>query len=71
MIEQTSDATRQQADAYENIDDSMGSINQAFYEILDSTDDLVLNGDNILKFTGHLQAILNKFDTSDKLQIGS
>ncbi len=71
MIEQTSDATRQQADAYENIDDSMGSINQAFYEILDSTDDLVLNGDNILKFTSHLQAILNKFDTSDRLQIGS
>ena len=71
MIEQTSDATRQQADAYENIDDSMGSINQAFYEILDSTDDLVLNGDNILKFTGHLQAILNKFDTKEHLQIGA
>ena len=69
MIEQTSDATRQQADAYENIDDSMGSINQAFYEILDGTDMLVKNGDDILKFTGHLQAILNKIDKKDHLQI--
>lgn len=69
MIEQTSDATRQQADAYENIDDSMGSINQAFYEILDGTDMLVKNGDAILKFTGHLQAILNKIDKKDHLQI--
>jgi methyl-accepting chemotaxis protein len=71
MIEQTSDATRQQADAYENIDDSMGSINQAFYEILDGTDMLVKNGDDILKFTGHLQAILNKFDKKGHLQIAA
>jgi methyl-accepting chemotaxis protein len=71
MIEQTSEATRQQANAYANIDDSMGSINQAFYEILESTDDLVLNGDDILKFTGHLQTILNKFDKKDHLQIAA
>ena len=69
MIEQTSESTTQQASAYENIDESMGSINQAFYEILDGTDMLVKNGDDILKFTGHLQAILNKFDTTDRLQI--
>jgi methyl-accepting chemotaxis protein len=71
MIEQTSEATRQQANAYANIDDSMGSINQAFYEILESTDDLVLNGDDILKFTGHLQTILNKFGKKDHLQIAA
>ena len=71
MIEQTSDATRQQAEAYENIDESMGNINQAFYEILESTDDLVQNGDDILKFTSHLQSILNKFDATDHLQIRS
>ena len=71
MIEQTSDVTRQQAEAYENIDQSMGSINQAFYERLEFTDDLVQNGDDILKFTGHLQSILSKFDTTDHLQIQS
>jgi methyl-accepting chemotaxis protein len=71
MIEQTSEATMQQAGAYENIDESMGSINQAFYEILDGTDLLVKNGDDILKFTGHLQAILTKFDKKDHLQIES
>ena len=69
MIEQTSEATTQQAGAYENVDESMGSINQAFYEILDGTDLLVQNGDDILKFTGHLQAILNKIDKKDHLQI--
>jgi len=71
MIEQTSEATTQQAGAYENIDESMGSINQAFYEILDGTDVLVQNGDDILKFTGHLQAILTKFDKKDHLQIAA
>lgn len=69
MIEQASEATRQQADAYHNIDDSMGSISQAFTEILDSTDDLVHNGDDILKFTSDLQGLLNKFDTRGQLQI--
>ncbi len=49
----------------------MGSINQAFYEILESTDDLVQNGDDILKFTSHLQSILNKLDATDHLQIRS
>lgn len=49
----------------------MGSINPAFYEILEPTDDLVQNGDDILKFTSHLQSILNKFDATDHLQIRS
>ena len=49
----------------------MGNINQAFYEILESTDDLVQNGDDILKFTSYLQSILNKFDATYHLQIRS
>lgn len=71
MIEQVSEATRQQVDAYHNIDVSMGSINQAFYEMLESTDDLVQNGDDILKFTSHLQAIIGKFDKTDRLQLAT
>ena len=71
MIEQASEATIQQADAYHNIDESMESINQAFYEMLESTDDLVQNGDDILKFTSYLQAILNKFGKTDQLQLKS
>jgi len=69
MIEQVSEATRQQVDAYHNIDVSMGSINQAFYEMLESTDDLVQNGDDILKFTGYLQNLIKKFDKSDQLKL--
>ena len=69
MIEQASEATGQQAGAYHNIDESMGSINQSFYEMLESTDDLVQNGDDILKFTSYLQTILKKFDSTGQLQI--
>jgi methyl-accepting chemotaxis protein len=69
MIEQVSEATRQQVDAYHNIDVSMGSINQTFYDMLESTDDLVQNGDDILKFTSHLQTIIRKFDKKDQLQL--
>ncbi len=69
MIEQISEATRQQVDAYHNIDVSMGSINQAFYEMLESTDDLVQNGDDILKFTSHLQALIKKFDQGDRRRL--
>jgi len=69
MIEQVSEATRQQVDAYHNIDVSMGSINQTFYDMLESTDDLVQNGDDILKFTSHLQTIIKKFDKKDQLQL--
>lgn len=69
MIEQVSEATKQQVEAYHNIDMSMGSINQAFYEMLDSTDDLVRNGDDILKFTSQLESIIRKFDKADLLQL--
>ncbi|UCD66581.1 MAG: methyl-accepting chemotaxis protein [Deltaproteobacteria bacterium] len=71
MIAQVSEATKQQVDAYHNIDDSMGSISQAFYEMLESTDDLVQNGDDILKFTSHLQSIIRKFDKNDHLQLAA
>jgi methyl-accepting chemotaxis protein len=71
MITQVSEATKQQVDAYHNIDDSMVSISQAFYEMLESTDDLVQNGDDILKFTSHLQSIIRKFDKNDHLQLAA
>jgi methyl-accepting chemotaxis protein len=71
MIEQASEATKQQADAYHNIDESMGNINLAFYEMLESADDLVQNGDDILKFTDHLQSILRKFDKTDQQQLAA
>jgi hypothetical protein len=58
-------------DAYHNIDVSMGSINQTFYDMLKSTDDLVQNGDDILKFTSHLQTIIRKFDKKDQLQLAA
>ncbi len=70
MIEQVSEATNQQVDAYNNIDESMNSISHAFYEMLESKDDLVHNGDDILKFTSHLQTIIRKFDKTDQLKIG-
>lgn len=71
MIEQISESTRQQVDAYHNIDIAMGSISQAFYEMLVSTDDLVQNGDDILKFTSHLQAIIKKFDQNDRFRLAA
>jgi methyl-accepting chemotaxis protein len=71
MVEQASEATMQQADAYHNIDESMGNINQAFYEMLESTGDLVHNGDDILKFTDHLQSILRKFDKTYQQQLAA
>ena len=71
MIEQASEATKQQVDAYHNIDVSMGSISQAFYEMLESTDDLVQNGDDILKFTSHLENIIRKFDQKGQLQLAA
>lgn len=71
MIEQISESTRQQVDAYHNIDIAMGSISLAFYEMLVSTDDLVQNGDDILKFTSHLQAIIKKFDQNDRFRLAA
>jgi methyl-accepting chemotaxis protein len=71
MIEQVFEATSQQVNAYQDIDVSMGSISQAFSEMLESSDDLVRNGDDILKFTSHLQTIIKKFDESDQLQISA
>jgi methyl-accepting chemotaxis protein len=69
MILQVSDATRQQVEAYHNIDVSMGSINQAFNEMLESTDYLVRNGDDILRFTSHLQSIIKRFSMEEQLKL--
>jgi len=71
MIEQVSEATRQQAEAYHNIDDSMGSISQAFRELLESADYLVRNGDDILSFTSHLKDIVKRFTTTEQLKAQS
>jgi len=68
MIEQVSDATGQQVDAYHNIDVSMGSINHAFNEMLGSTDYLVRNGDDILRFTSHLQGIMKRVIMTEQLE---
>jgi methyl-accepting chemotaxis protein len=69
MIEQVSEATRHQVDAHHNIDASMGSISQAFHEMMESSDDLVRNGDDILKFSSHLQTIIRKFSRTEQLQL--
>jgi len=68
MIEQVSDATGQQVEAYHNIDVSMGSINHAFNEMLGSTDYLVRNGDDILRFTSHLQGIMKRVIMTEQLE---
>lgn len=69
MIEQVSEATRQQVEAYHNIDVSMSSINQSFNEMLGSTDYLVRNGDDILRFTSHLQSITKRFTMTEQESI--
>ena len=69
MIEQVSEATKQQVEAYHNIDVSMGSISQAFNEMLVSTDYLVRNGDDILRFISHLQNIIKRFSSTEKLKL--
>jgi methyl-accepting chemotaxis protein len=69
MIEQVSGAAKDQVSAYHNIDVSMGSINQTFNEVLEGTDNLVNESDNILKFTSHLQTILQRFEKTNQLQL--
>jgi len=53
------------------ISESSGSINQAFNEVLEGTDNLVNESDNILKFTSHLQTILQRFEKTNQLQLAA
>ena len=70
MIQQVSEAAKDQVSAYHNIDVSMDSINQAFNDVLQGSDNLVSESDNILKFTSHLQTILQRFEkTTNQLQL--
>ena len=71
MIEQVSEATRQQVEAYHNIDVSMGSISQAFSDLLESTNYLVQNGDDILRFTSHLHNITKRFTMTEQLELNT
>jgi methyl-accepting chemotaxis protein len=71
MLEQVSGAAKDQVSAYHNIDVSMGSINQAFNEVLEGTDNLVNESDSILKFTSHLQSILQRFEKTTQLQLAA
>jgi len=48
-----------------------GSINQALIEVLEGTDNLVNESDNILKFTSHLQTILQRFEKTNQLQLAA
>jgi len=71
MIQQVSEAAKDQVSAYHDIDESMGSINQALNDVLQGTDNLVNESDNILKFTSHLQAILQRFEKTNQLQLAA
>jgi len=53
------------------ISESSGSINQALNEVLGSKDNLVNESDNILKFTSHLQTILQRFEKTNQLQLAA
>lgn len=69
MIQHVSGAAKDQVSAYHNIDVSMDSINQAFSDVLQGSDNLVNESDNILKFTSHLQTIMQRFEkTTNQLQ---
>ncbi len=70
MIEYVSDATSQQVEAYRYIDDSMGSISQAFRELLESADYLVRNGDDIQNFTSQLHEIIKRFTLTEQPKLG-
>jgi methyl-accepting chemotaxis protein len=71
MLEQVSGAAKDQVSAYHNIDVSMGSINQAFNDVLQGTDNLVNESDRILRFTSHLQSILQRFEKTSQLQLAA